>query len=305
MSSKELPLSSKEGKAKEARDAAALEEVFDRIHFREFKVLLKPESFTDIDTDVRDYWKLARTVARHSSAIVSESRDAGVPELREVVFFDTPRADLYAHGYMLRKRARYVHGKPGPHFELVLKYRGPDVRRAAGVDVRAAPQYEGVEKFKEELLLVADHLGGMRSVFSHTCKLKEHRWELGTKFSEATRIFPGLGDLKVLPTAAIKAVGEAPVEELLFPLGNIDFGGRSADVNMAVWRNAKTKKILTGEFSFETHFHRYGKLEPSPKLRSERFYRLLQKQTGAWVDLGTTKTALVYALAGSAVQHAE
>ena len=298
-------MSSKEGIGHEAKQAAALEEVFDRIHYREFKILLKPEAFMDLETDVRDYWKLARSVARQNSAVVSEARNAGVALLREVVFFDTPGANLYAEGYMLRKRAPYVHGKPGLHFELVLKYRGPDVRRAAGVNVQAAPQYEGVVKFKEELLLVADHLGGMRSIFSHTCKLKEHRWELGSRLSEATRMFPGLEELKALPTATIRPVGEMHVEEVLFELGSIDFGGRAADVNMAVWRDATTKQILIGEFSFETHFRRYGKLEPQPKLRSERFYRLLQKETTAWVDLGTTKTALVYALAGTKLTHHE
>ena len=75
---------------------------------------------------------------------------------------------------------------------------------------------------------------------------------------------------------------------------------------MAVWRHAMTRStILIGEFSFETHFRRYGKLEPQPKLRSERFYRLLQQATTAWVDLGTTKTALVYALAGMKLTHHE
>jgi hypothetical protein len=206
---------------------------------------------------------------------------------------------------MLRKRAPYVHGKPGSHFELVLKYRGPDVLRAAGARVQAAPQYEGVEKFKEELLLVEDHLGGMRSIFSHTCKLKEHRWELGTRLSEAGRTFPGLSELKALPTAPVRPVGEISIEEVLFELGSIDFGGGSASVTMAVWRDAKTKNVLTGEFSFETTFRRYGKLEAQPKLRSERFYRLLQKETGAWVDLGTTKTALVYGLAGKKLAHHE
>jgi hypothetical protein len=208
-------------------------------------------------------------------------------------------------GYALRKRAPYVHGRPGPRFELLLEYRGSDVLRAAGVDVRAAPQYEGVENFREELLLVADHPGGMRSVFSHTCTLKEHDWEIGGRFSEATRIFPGLADLAVLPTAAIRTVSESPIEEMHFPLGSIDFGGGSAGVGMAVWRDARTKKLLTVEFSFETRRHRHGELEASPKLRSERFYRLLREETGAWIDLGSTRTSRIYALAGKKAQHAE
>jgi hypothetical protein len=170
--------------------------------------------------------------------------------------------------------------------------------------VRSAPQYEGVETFKEELLPAADRLGGMRSVFAHACSLKHHSWELGNRVSEASRVFPGLSDLKVLPTAALKPVGEVRIEEAFFELGEVDFGGYVADVRMAVWRDAATQKVLVGEFSFETQFHRYGKLHPQPKLRSERFYSLLQQETGAWLDLGTTKSALVYAMAGVKPRHA-
>jgi len=291
-------LTGSEPKSQEAADRCAREQALDRVQFRKFKIVLKPGKFGDLQTDVREYWKLARTVARQNSAIVSESRRAGEPQLREVVFFDTPNAGLYGHGYTLRKRARYVRGGPGAHFELALEFRDLDVLRAAGADVRAAPQYEGVEQFKEELLLVGDPPGGMRSLFSHTCTLKEHRWELGSRFSDATRIFPGLGDLRALPTAALRPVGERAVEEVLFALGSIDFGGSAADVEMAVWREAKTGEVLTGEFSFEAHFRRYGKLELQPKRRAEQFCRLLGKETGAWVDPETTRTARIYELAG-------
>lgn len=122
--------------------------------------------------------------------------------------------------------------------------------------------------------------------------------------SESGRIFPGLGDRKVLQTAALKPVGETRVEETLFELGDIDSDGHIADMKMTVWGEAGTQKILVGEFSFETLFHRYGKLHPHPKLRSERFYRLWQQETEAWFDLGTTKTALVYGIAGLKPRHA-
>jgi len=108
----------------------------------------------------------------------------------------------------------------------------------------------------------------------------------------------------VLQTAPLKLVGETRVEETLFKLGDIDSDGHVADMKMTVWGDAGTQKILFGEFSFETHFHRYGKLHPHPKLRSERFHRLWQQETEAWLDLGTAKTALVYGMAGPKPRHA-
>jgi hypothetical protein len=298
-------LKSRENESSEARAAAVLEDVLGRIHFREFKILLKPEGFGELESAVRDYWRIARAAARQSSAVVSESRRAGEPQLREVVFLDTPNAGLYAHGYTLRRRAPYVHGRPGPQFELVLEFRHADAVQAASVEVRAAPQYEGLEKFKEEVLLTADPVAGVRSVFSHACRLKEHRWELGSRYSDAVRMFPGLGDLRVLPTAALRAVGDQVLEEVRFALGSIDFGGRSAEVQLSVWRDAQSGTVQVGEFSFEMPCRRHGKLEPQPKLRAERFHRLLQKESGDRVDLGSTRVARVYALAGKKVATAE
>ena len=81
--------------------------------------------------------------------------------------------------------------------------------------------------------------------------------------------FPGLEELKACrrPRSGLSAVH---VEEVLFELGRSTSAG-ARRTSTWVWRDAMTKQILIGEFSFETHFRRYGKLEPQPKLRSERF----------------------------------
>jgi hypothetical protein len=300
-------LTAKDGKALDPKAVAAAElaELFDRIHSREFKILLAPEAFSDVERDVREYWRLARSVARRQSAIVSEGRAASVPQLREVTFLDTPAAELHRHSHALRKRARYAHGSPRLEFELSLEFRSRDVRRAVEANVQAAAQYEGVEDLKEEIFLASDAPTGLQSAFSHSCRLKEHRWELGTRFSDATRIFSGLAELRIMPTAMLRTVGEIRVEELLFELGEIDFGGHEARVRMSVWRDGGNQRVLTGEFAFETHFLRYGRVPPQAKLRSERFFRLLHEETSAPVDLGHTRTDLLYELAGVKGPHRE
>ena len=95
-------------------------------------------------------------------------------------------------------------------------------------------------------------------------------------------------------------------EESLYDLGGLDFGrGRYADATLAVWRDVASGEALIGEFSYETHFQHYGRLHPKEKTRSERFYRLLQREAGSWVELGATKTALVYQMAGRRTSHRE
>ncbi|CAG0956008.1 hypothetical protein MYXO_00485 [Myxococcaceae bacterium] len=285
-----------------------LDALYESLHYREFKILLKAEDFdpNDIEAEVHDYWKLTRRVATQLLIHVSRSKTETDPVIRDVAFLDTPGFDLYRRGYMLRVRRPYQGTQPGRRYELTLKFRGADIARAAAVDLEAAKGLAGRTKFKEELLLVSAKLGGMRSIFSHTCQIKDLERPLGRTLSDYTRIFPHLGTLGLRATARIADVTKVPVQEVLYELGELGFRGtKTAKVDMAVWRNAKTHEVLIGEFAYETHFRHYGRLHPIPKLRSERLYRILQRETGAWVELGNTKTSLYYGLSGKKVAHDE
>ncbi len=277
-----------------------LHEAYESIHYREFKILLKAEDFSaDVARDVADYWRLARRVAGQLLLSVRRNRTEARPRLREIVFLDTPDFDLYRNAFMLRVRREVGPEGLAARCELTLKFRDSDIGRALGVDLKAAADYGGQVKFKEEILLVSSALGGMRSIFSHTCQLKNYEGPLPATFGDCLRIFPILGVLSIPPETRIAPAIETPVEEVLYDLGELGFrGAKTAKVDMAIWRNAATGQILIGEFAYETHFRHYGRLNPVPKLRSERLYRILQRETGAWVELGNTKTWLYYGLSG-------
>lgn len=294
-------------KTREGHQHVDLFDVFESIHYREFKVLLKAEDFDEeLSTEVSDYWKLARRVAGQLLINVQRGPEETVAKHRDIVFLDTPDFDLYRNSYMLRVRRPYVGGEPGKSYELTLKFRDPDVGRAANVDVNPSTGIAGRVKFKEEILLVSSALGGMRSIFSHTAQLPSQTDSIRPTFGDYVAMFPGLAVLGIKPRTKITPVTTVPVQEVLFDLGLFGFrGAKTAKVDMAVWRNPDTKKIMVGEFAYETHFRHYGRLHPVPKLRSERLYRLLQRETGAWVELGTTKTAMYYALSGRRVTHDE
>jgi len=298
------------GKAHLARAkklAHDLDDIYEALHYREFKILLKAAAFSEmIEAEVRDYWKLVRRIAGELLISVRRGEQEKEPHYRDIVFLDTPEFDLYRNGYMLRVRRPYVGAKPAKTYELTLKLRGPDIGRTSQADMNPDPAYAGRVKFKEEILLVSSELGGMRSIFSHTCQLGEQGEPIGTTFGDFTRIFPALAALGPKPTTPIAPASPVPVQEVLFDLGVFGFrGAKTAKVNMAVWRDPHTEKIMIGEFAYETHFKHYGRLNPIPKLRSERLYRLLQRETGSWVELGTTKTAMYYALSGKSLAHAE
>ncbi len=284
-----------------------LDELYESLHYREFKILLKAQDFDEaIGVEVHDYWKLARRVAGELLIHVERGKLETEPHHRDIVFLDTPRFDLYKRSYMLRVRRPYVGAEPSEAYELTLKYRSPDIAQAAGVDTTAVRERGGRVKFKEEILLVSSELGGMRSSFSHTCQLPEQTRPIGKTIGDFTKIFPALKSLGLSASTKLSPAAPVPVQEVLYDLGEFGFrGAKTAKVNMAVWRNPQTKKIMIGEFAYETHFKHYGRLNPVPKLRSERLYRILQRETGAWVELGTTKTSLYYGLAGKKLTHDE
>src|SRR5262249_5040857 len=123
-----------------ARDPSGtdLYTLFESIHYREFKILLKAQDFSgDIAADVADYWRLARDVAKQLLIGIQPSPRASVAQRRSIVFLDTPNGDLYQRSFMLRTRSPFVGERPGPAYELTLKYRSPDIAAAAAVDVNA------------------------------------------------------------------------------------------------------------------------------------------------------------------------
>ena len=126
----------------------------DVIHYREYKILLQPDRFTS-KNGFLDFWGAASKTLKKLGLKVDVDEHAFDSQVREVLFYDTPQFDLYNHHFILRKRTFYDQGWPRPEHELTFKYRDPELKNAAAVEVR--PQLGGHDevKFKEELLLDA------------------------------------------------------------------------------------------------------------------------------------------------------
>ncbi len=156
----------------------------DVVHYREYKILLQPDRFTS-KNGFLELWETASKTLKKLGLKVDVDEHAFDSQVREVLFYDTPEFDLYNNHFILRKRTFYDQGWPRPGHELAFKYRTPELKNAAAVDVR--PQLGGHDeiKFKEELLLERDRLGGMRSVYSHGCVLTSPNIELDRGIEES------------------------------------------------------------------------------------------------------------------------
>src|SRR5262245_30591123 len=102
----------------------------DRVQYLEAKLILKPNRFKSVES-FREFGKIVKRVAKQTEVgfIKDPSADAG-PEIREIIFLDTPDFALYRNAFILRRRISYVDGFAQGDPEIVFKFRHPDEARA-------------------------------------------------------------------------------------------------------------------------------------------------------------------------------
>ena len=176
----------------------------DVVHYREYKILLQPDRFTSKKGFI-EFWETASKTLKKLSLKVDVDDHAFDSQVREVLFYDTPEFDLYNNHFILRKRTFYDQGWPRPATSWPSNTATPELKNAAAVDVR--PQLGGQDeiKFKEELLLERDRLGGMRSVYSHGCVLTSPNIELERGIEDIARAFPTLKRIDIRPRTKMAA----------------------------------------------------------------------------------------------------
>ncbi len=140
------------------------------IHYREYKILLRPERFFDPHQFV-EYWKKVCAVAPDFKVGIENGKEGFKRHVREVLFYDTPDYELYRNAFILRKRTYYTDGWPEPERELVVEVPPPDLATAADVDVTLISRATPPSSSRKELLPLKDQVGGMRSLYSHKCVL--------------------------------------------------------------------------------------------------------------------------------------
>jgi len=274
----------------------------DRVQYLEAKLILKPDRFKSVDS-FREFGKIVSKVAKRTELgfIKNESASAG-PEIREIIFLDTPDFALYQNAFILRRRVSYVDGFAQGDPEIVFKFRHPDEQQATEMDVR--PRVEGKHriKFKVEALPLKDKVGGYRLLYSHNCQfgLSQITQKDQTAMVTLDRVFPALAKLKRAGGERVKLVNGGIVEEVLLPVGRLNFGkGLLAKCDIGLWRTRGEHLPLVGEFAFQVKFDRREDIAERQRKRAIRFYLTLQHEVEEWLALGVTKTAMVYGLNGA------
>ena len=267
---------------------------YDPIQYREYKLLLRADRF-DSSQQFHKFWKVTRRVAKSLGISIRKRGKPMETHLREVIFFDTPKFRLYNNGFILRRRTFYQKGLPRPEHELTLKFRDPDFKTTAEVDVRPLLPCINVIKFKEEILLPYDKIGGMRTIHSHGCELDTPNAMLTQNFETICQVFPALLRTGAKAKTALSVVNGLAIEEILVNLGEIDFGSKmTAKATLSIWRNRMTQEHFIGEYGYQLKFPSLDEFEAKDREMSEAFYLALQNEAPDWIQLGTTKTAMIY-----------
>ena len=281
----------------------------DVIQYLEAKLILKPDRFTSVET-FRQFGKLVARAAKDVDKVdfIPDAKASERPEIREIVFFDTRDFRLYNNAFILRRRVTYVDGFPQGDPEIVFKFRHPDELKAAAMDVRPKISGKYRIKFKSEAVPLKDQIGGYRILYSHNCQFGLSQVHEADRMSMATltRVFPALSVLKKSPEEQVALVNEGIVEEILLPLGQIDFRkDQVAKCDISLWRTRGEHRPLVGEFAFQVKFDRREDVHENAERRAEQFFVSLQQAVKDWLLLGCTKTGMVYRLKGNEPQSHE
>ena len=281
---------------------------FDQVQYLEAKLILKPDRFNSARA-FREFGKIVQQTAKPLGVDFTPSPGSErPPEIREIVFLDTPDFRLYNNAFILRRRISYVEGFPIGDPEIVFKFRHPNEHQATQRDVRPNIPGKFQIKFKAEALPLKDRAGGFRILFSHNCQFGLSQTDEGDQTSMATlsRVFPALTALKTSASERVTLVNGGIVEEVLLPLGQLDFGkGVVGKCDVSLWRTRGEHKSLVGEFAFQVKFNRRESVADKPRHLAGQFYMTLQRTVADWLALGVTKTGMVYQLNGNRPQSHE
>jgi hypothetical protein len=281
---------------------------FDKVQYLEAKLILKPDRFTSVQS-FRDFGAIVAATAKKAGVgFVADAQSGLRPEIREIIFLDTDDFRLYNNAFILRRRICYLDGFPVGDPEIVFKFRHADEKKATEIDVRPKIAGKYRIKFKAEALPLKDEIGGYRILYSHNCVFGLSQVHEANKVGMHIlgRVFPALLSLKESDDEKVSLVNGGIVEEVLLPLGQLDFGkGNVGKCDVALWRTRGEHLPLVGEFAFQIQFASREAVAKKSKELCAQFYVSLQHAVKDWISLGTTKTGMVYRLKGIVPESSE
>jgi hypothetical protein len=262
---------------------------------REFKLLIKPKGLDRHATILQ----LSNQIIKFckSSKVNFFHLDNANTGLRNIYFYDTPGEDFRLNNVILRVRESRQNIWVDDYAEVTLKCRTHDPDHAGKFNPAPQKKIKSRARFKEEILR-GDTLGSHRQIFSNNAILDAVPIDslFERSLSSASKYFPGLATLPIDKKSPLRIVG-GPTNKILeacLPLGNLVFGsGVQAHCEIAIWMKSAGDPIV-GELAFSYRVNDENRAQEKAHKRADKFFKKLQIELADWLEIGSTKTALVY-----------
>lgn len=262
---------------------------------REFKLLIKPEGLdrrsriTALSEQILKFCKKNKVDFYHL--------DNATTGLRNIIFYDTPGQDFRLNNVILRVRESRQNVWVDDWCEVTLKCRTQDIDKSTSFDPTPHTKTKARIRFKEEILR-GDELGSKRNIYSNNAILDSVPIDrvFERKLDSVIKFFPGLASLSLDKKLPLRIVGGTSnkILEACLPLGNLVFGdGVQAHCEIAIWMKSVGEPIV-GELAFSYRVNDSNRSDTKSHKRADKFFKKLQIELKDWLEIGSTKTALVY-----------
>ena len=262
---------------------------------REFKLLIKPQGLdrrsriTALSDQILNFCKKNKVDFFHL--------DNAQTGLRSIYFYDTPGEDFRRNNIILRVRESRQNIWVDDWCEVTLKCRTGDIGQSNQFNPAPKKSIKSRLRLKEEILR-GDAIGSTRSIYSNNAILDAVPLDslFERSLSSVIKFFPGLAKLPIDRKKPLRIVGGSTnkILEACLPLGNLVFGdGVQAHCEIAIWMRSVGDPIV-GELAFSYRVNDANRKQAKAHKRADKFFKKLQIELANWLEIGSTKTALVY-----------
>ncbi|AKD25148.1 hypothetical protein CL55_00008150 [Polynucleobacter duraquae] len=262
---------------------------------REFKLLIKPQGLdrrsriTTLSDQILQFCKKSKVEFFHL--------DNATTGLRNIYFYDTPGEDFRRNNIILRVRESRQNIWVDDWCEVTLKCRTGDLQKSHEFDPSPKKTIKSRLRLKEEILR-GDTIGTSRAIYSNNAILDAVPIDslFEKSLASVAKYFPGLMTLPIDKKSPIRIVGGRTnkILEACLPIGNLVFGdGVQAHCEIAIWMKSVGDPIV-GELAFSYRVNDANRGQEKAHRRADKFFKKLQVELEDWLEIGSTKTALVY-----------
>lgn len=266
-----------------------------KITNREFKLLLKPEGL-DRRSRINQFTALFAAFCERSKVDLFHLDNASTG-LRSVYFYDTPGEDFRRNQLILRVRESRQNVWVDDWCELTLKCRAPSLKSSLSYEPLPKTFHTVRSRLKEEILR-GDELGTTRTIYSNNSIIDSMPVDdvFDRDFASVSKFYPDLKRLNLDPKLPVRIVGGRTnkILEACLPIGNLVFGNNvQAHCDIAIWMRSVGDPIV-GELAFAYRVNDQNRESEKSHKRADKFFSQLQIAIKDWLQIGSTKTALIY-----------